>query len=189
MRAAKQHMPSSTWRRHYCQVVADGRTPPQVNYLGHWLLARGLLAEQRRRRRPRRGARQGAGAAEAGTRVLFLSSLAHIAGDLDFNDLQAGPLQGSDRVGLRMPIQAQQGRGYAAGLGATGARLSWRRTDAGAVARPAGEQKAGCGEAVPAAQMRRRYNGFRGYAASKLAAALAAAEFQRRFDRWPGPPP
>jgi hypothetical protein len=121
--------------------------------------------------------------------VLFLSSLAHIAGDLDFNDLQAGPLQGSDRVGLRMPIRAQQGRGYAAGLGATGARLSWRRTDAGAVARPAGEQKAGCGEAVPAAQMRRRYNGFRGYAASKLAAALAAAEFQRRFDRWPGPPP
>ena len=33
------------------------------------------------------------------------------------------------------------------------------------------------------AQCRRRYNGFRSYANSKLAAILAAKEFQRRFDR------
>ena len=33
------------------------------------------------------------------------------------------------------------------------------------------------------AQCRRRYNGFRCYANSKLAAILAAKELQRRFDR------
>ena len=58
---------------------------PQVNYLGHWLLARGLVAEQRRRRQH---ARKGRAWAAPGMRVLFLSSLAHLAGELNWDDLQ-----------------------------------------------------------------------------------------------------
>ena len=58
---------------------------PQVNYLGHWLLARGLVAEQRRRRHH---ARKDRAWAAPGMRVLFLSSLAHLAGELNWDDLQ-----------------------------------------------------------------------------------------------------
>ena len=60
----------------------------QVNYLGHWLLARGLVAEQRRRRRH---ARKDNARAAPGMRILFLSSLAHLAGELNFDDLQVAP--------------------------------------------------------------------------------------------------
>ena len=77
---------------------------PQVNYLGHWLLARGLVAEQRRRRRH---ARKDRAWAAPGMRVLFLSSLAHLAGELNWDDMQvAHPwaliVQGCYLMQLRM---------------------------------------------------------------------------------------
>ena len=68
----------------------------QVNFLGHWLLAHELLSRQRSRRDgasrthegglPCDGARQPGD--ETGTRVIFLSSVTHRAGKLDFSDLQ-----------------------------------------------------------------------------------------------------
>lgn len=58
----------------------------QVNYLGHWLIAHDVLIHQRQLReveslRPKNGH-----GARQGTRVVFLSSLAHVAGLLKFGE-------------------------------------------------------------------------------------------------------
>lgn len=77
----------------------------QVNYLGHFLLARELLAYQRNHftssktvhgrnkgSRPQRSAGIASDLAcstdDVSTRVIFLSSMTHRAGNLDFSDLQ-----------------------------------------------------------------------------------------------------
>ncbi len=84
----------------------------QVNFLGHWLMAHELMAEQRRRRAAAhgkgagsvtasaagRGTREGEearegwlpgwGLPEDGCRLVLVSSLMHHAGMLDWNDMQ-----------------------------------------------------------------------------------------------------
>lgn len=78
----------------------------QVNYLGHWLLAHELFSHQRSRfqssskslscsDRAHRGAESRSEQAnsvnekdENGTRLIFLSSMTHRAGKLEFSDLQ-----------------------------------------------------------------------------------------------------
>ena len=61
---------------HMKRVLVNTRLLVQVNYLGHWLLARGLLAEQRRRRlqHKRSARRASAPAAAPGMLVLFLTA-------------------------------------------------------------------------------------------------------------------
>lgn len=81
------------------------RGSAQVNYLGHWLLAHELLSHQRSYCKPsstprnrvvtqRRAADRAAtdldddDGERPGTRLIFLSSMTHRAGELDFSNLQ-----------------------------------------------------------------------------------------------------
>eukprot|EP00879_Flechtneria_rotunda_P017866 GHRR01018726.1.p1 GENE.GHRR01018726.1~~GHRR01018726.1.p1 ORF type:complete len:246 (+),score=80.92 GHRR01018726.1:911-1648(+) len=79
----------------------------QVNFLSHWLLANGLLSQQRRRRAKRNGKhskhRNHSNGSDSsnngccgyqlrsgeGTRLVMLSSLTHHAGQLQWNDKQS----------------------------------------------------------------------------------------------------
>eukprot|EP00884_Botryococcus_braunii_P005989 jgi/Botrbrau1/15391/Bobra.43_2s0019.1 len=69
-----------------CLFTRDGLEEQfQVNYLGHWLLAHNVLIQQRKLRDltpPAHKLKENGGNGE-GTRVLFLSSLAHLAGLLN----------------------------------------------------------------------------------------------------------
>lgn len=61
----------------------------QVNYLGHWLLVHNLMDHQRKLRRQQKHkltGREEAGESKEGTRVLFFSSVTHVAGSLNFSE-------------------------------------------------------------------------------------------------------
>ena len=83
-------------------MVLTSHMPAQVNYLGHWLLAHELLkgheqgSKMQQKSRPRSELAPGrkeqqpdVQACPAGARrLIFLSSMTHRAGHLDFSNLQ-----------------------------------------------------------------------------------------------------
>eukprot|EP00884_Botryococcus_braunii_P008599 jgi/Botrbrau1/17740/Bobra.0127s0005.1 len=60
----------------------------QVNYLGHWLLAHNLMAHQRDLFKEGQESVDEQDGGREGTRVVFFSSVTHLAGSLNFDDLQ-----------------------------------------------------------------------------------------------------
>lgn len=66
----------------------------QVNYLGHWLLVHNLMDHQRKlRKQQKHTGREEGGRSSEGTRVLFFSSVTHLAGSLNFSEAFPLPSQ------------------------------------------------------------------------------------------------